>query len=563
MTRLAILADPHFHDIDFDPEGAGRPHSALRTLADSTESTRVFNESGAALRAALDDIVARGIALVVIVGDLTDDGQVFNWRAVNALLDVYRARGLRFFATPGNHDLFAMSGRHHAKRFLRPDGNSLLVASDPAVGADIVTEEMFCPGYSDALPLMRDLGYAPDAADLHWETPFGSDPHWASRIYEAMSPDGGTVAPMVDASYLVEPVDGLWLLSLDANVYRPNDRADVAAGAPRIRDCTDIGWNATLAAKPHLVAWIADVARRARALGKMLIPFSHYPVVDPLNGSGADEQRLLGDTGFVRRMPQPMVAAALGQTGIGVHFSGHWHINNTASHRDAGGHVVNIAVPSLVAFPAAFKIATVTPDNMSIETMPLRHFPGYDAAFSGYAAEGRRTGLDATPMLAGPDYGAFLDAHLHALVRHRYLPQEWPADLARLVPRLSISDLHGLAQREAIDVGMFEPSAPLSADQASLLDLVVDWYAIRKGSDLAEVTPQRLASYRAMIHAYQSRQWPDGSLQARLATLLAILQRYLDRPLSDSFTIDLRTGAIAPSLSEDAPISAIPARAGR
>ncbi|HTM77796.1 MAG TPA: metallophosphoesterase family protein, partial [Devosia sp.] len=393
MSRIAILADAHFHDIAFDPDGAGAPYPALRTLADSIESTRIFNESGAALVAALDLIVARGIALVVIVGDLTDDGQVFNWRAVNALLDRYRARGLRFYATPGNHDLFAMAGRHHAKRFLRPDGSSQMVSSDHSIGADLVAPEMFCPGYPEALALMRELGYAPGAADLHWETPFGTDPLWSSRLYDAVSPDGGTVMPMVDASYLVEPVDGLWLLSLDANIYRPNDAADRATGVPPVRDCTEIGWNAALADKPHLLAWATDIARRARAQDKALIVFSHYPVVDPLGGSGLDEQRLLGDTGFVRRMPAPDVAAAFAATGIGVHFSGHWHINNTASHHDAGGSIVNIAVPSLVAFPAAFKIVELRDGHMAIETVPLAEVPGFDAAFAGYAAEARRDGL--------------------------------------------------------------------------------------------------------------------------------------------------------------------------
>lgn len=548
MTRIAILADPHFHDIDFDPEGAGRRHSALRTLVDSTESTRVFNESGAALRAALDNILARGIRLVVIAGDLTDDGQVFNWRAVNALLDTYRAQGLRFFATPGNHDLFAMTGRHHAKRFLRPDGSSLLVASDPLIGADIVTGAMFCPGYPDALPLMRDLGYVPDAADLHWETPFGSDPHWSGRIYEAVSSDGGTIMPMVDASYLVEPVDGLWLLSLDANVYRPTDRAEVAAGAPAVRDCTEVGWNSALTDKPHLLVWATDVARRARALGKTLIAFSHYPVVDPLNGSGAEEQRLLGDTGFVRRLPAPAVAAALAATGIGVHFSGHWHINNTASRADASGHVVNIAVPSLVAFPAAFKTAETTGDHMAIETVPLPPAADHDAAFAGYAAEARRHGLHAAALLTAPHYAAFLDAHLTALVRDRYLPREWPAELARLVPLLGMSQLQDLAQDNPVE---FDGFAPARANQPTLLEVVVDWYAIRKGADLAlsSIPPARLATYRALIDAYARRTWPTDSVQASIAALLSILQLYLERQPSTDFNVDLPTGVVSlPSL---------------
>ena len=62
----------------------------------------MFNESFAALPALLDDIVARGIRLVAVLGDLTDDGQAATMRSSVALLDRYRERhGLRFFATPG------------------------------------------------------------------------------------------------------------------------------------------------------------------------------------------------------------------------------------------------------------------------------------------------------------------------------------------------------------------------------------------------------------------------------------------------------------------------------
>ena len=56
MVHLAILADPHFHDVDFDPDGEGGGRLAMRTLVDTTESTRIFNESGPAFRAALDDV---------------------------------------------------------------------------------------------------------------------------------------------------------------------------------------------------------------------------------------------------------------------------------------------------------------------------------------------------------------------------------------------------------------------------------------------------------------------------------------------------------------------------
>ncbi|KKB85938.1 hypothetical protein VW29_04835 [Devosia limi DSM 17137] len=554
MVRIAILADPHFHDVDFDPAGEGGGPNGLRTLVDTTESTRIFNESGPAFRAALDDVVARGISLVVIAGDLTDDGQVFNWRTVNALLDEYRARGLRFYATPGNHDLFAMAGRNHDKRFLLPDGSNRLVSSNASSGAEVIAAEMYCPGYPDVMPMMADLGYVPGPGDLHWESPFGTKSDWDARSYQVRSPDGGTIETMLDASYLVEPIEGLWLLSLDANVYRPNDRSAVEAGAPAFRDCTDVGWNAVLTDKPHLLTWAADVAQRARQQGKRLVAFSHYPVVDPLNGSAEDERSLLGDTGFVRRMPEPAVAAALAAAGIGVHFSGHWHINNTASYRGATGSIVNVAVPSLVAYPPGYKLVDIDPNGLQIETVSVREAPGYDVAFDGYAAEAQRDGLAAEALFQAASHGAFIDAHLHALVQHRYLPKEWPADLARLVPLLSLDAVAQLADAEPISSTALNP-LPL-AGAPSLFDLVVDWYALRKGADIAKsaIPAERMAHYRSLIGSYGRRQWPEGSLQRQLGLLLSIMERYLQREPSLAFHIAQPGGAV--SLSAAVPISA-------
>ena len=55
--------------------------------------------------AALEEVVKRGISLVVLPGDLTDDGQLVNQEAVKRILDEYACRhGVSFFVTTGNHD---------------------------------------------------------------------------------------------------------------------------------------------------------------------------------------------------------------------------------------------------------------------------------------------------------------------------------------------------------------------------------------------------------------------------------------------------------------------------
>ena len=166
---IAVIADAHFHDLygDYDFAGidVGGRRMTARRLTDTVRSTRVFNESYHALRAALDEVVARGIGYVVLLGDYSDDGQVATLGALRQLLDGYtRDHGLVFIATPGNHDIFGPNGRHHAKRLLNPDGTYTIVASDGEFVDDdadgmVVTDKMYCPGYPAGLQALPDIGF--------------------------------------------------------------------------------------------------------------------------------------------------------------------------------------------------------------------------------------------------------------------------------------------------------------------------------------------------------------------------------------------------------------------
>ena len=101
--KIAVLADVHVHDVYGDYDFAGVLNSrtglraTVRTLKDTVELTRIFNESYFAFMTALDDIVSRGIRHVVLVGDYSDDGQRTSVAGVVAILRRYTAEhGLSF-----------------------------------------------------------------------------------------------------------------------------------------------------------------------------------------------------------------------------------------------------------------------------------------------------------------------------------------------------------------------------------------------------------------------------------------------------------------------------------
>ncbi|MBN9054104.1 MAG: hypothetical protein J0H80_10095, partial [Rhizobiales bacterium] len=78
---FAVIADPHLHNVHGNYR-AGRiaeeclpDGMELRTLSDTVQSTRLYNESEMNFRAVLEDIARRGVRHVIVVGDYSDDGQ--------------------------------------------------------------------------------------------------------------------------------------------------------------------------------------------------------------------------------------------------------------------------------------------------------------------------------------------------------------------------------------------------------------------------------------------------------------------------------------------------------
>lgn len=541
--RVAVIADPHVHDTTWMPLGPSDGRAAVRSWAETAASTRVFNESVPAFRAALDRAVAEGVRLVIIPGDLTDDGQRANIAAAVALIaDYERRHGLRVFMTPGNHDFWARAGRPQRKQFVDSAGQTVTLDSRAMPEGDAVSApDTAMLGAPEALALMADLGFCPRLGDRHFETPFGRDPAWGARTHRAASPSGDVAFDMIDASYLIEPIDGLWLLSIDANVIGPRDGASDLDDPKQMLDPSDGGWPGVLRARPYLLAWMREVAARARAGGKALIAFSHYPALDALAGGAAEECALFPTSPLARRTPGGDVARAFAATGVRLHLSGHLHVNDTAIFRDAGAGFVNLAVPSPAAYPPAMKVLDAAPDRVRVRTVRLDSVPNHALAFAAYRAEALAAGRPMPMAASAADHVGFLGAHLRGLVADRYMAREWPAEMAGFARDSRFADLERL---------LWPDAAPVAATAATALQtLAEDWYRLRKAADLAlDLIPAgRLATYRVWTTRLDVAA--TGDLAARFVALLRLLGRYLDRLPTRDTVIDL--DALAPVPAED------------
>ncbi|KQS69295.1 hypothetical protein ASG39_22395 [Rhizobium sp. Leaf371] len=546
-SPVAVIADAHFHDLEGDfgqDRMTGDHRLTARSWSETRCSTRVFNESFAALPAALDRIAARGIRHVVLLGDYSDDGQKATVAAVAALLERYAARfSMSFYILPGNHDGYARAGRHQTKEFLADDGRALNITSDPDVAATdphaILTETMYCAGYPEALTPLARHGLTPCPGDFHWETPFGSSGAFEDRHYRLTSADGKRQADLVDASYLVEPEEGLWLLMIDANVFQPADDATGLCRASDFIDSTGAGWNAVIRQRRYLIDWIANVHRRAACDSKNLLCFSHYPVVDVFADNLESELALFGQTNVARRTPREDVAETLLQAGMTRHFSGHSHVYGSSERKTGDRTLTNIAVPSLVAFPPAFRIVHGAADGPTCETVSLADLPVDGRVVHLYRRECDRLGEPAHPAFDALSYGDFLYAHQEALVTHRFFPREWPQEMAALFSGSTLRRLLAQLDLPPSTLSDLARAGGVRTDALAalpLLRLVTDWYALRQAQDMALpfIPSDRLSIYKAL--ADHGGIWPmEGASAATasgrqfLKTFLSVLRLSLDR----------------------------------
>ncbi|MBP8940096.1 MAG: metallophosphoesterase, partial [Agrobacterium sp.] len=507
LPSVAVIADAHFHDTaaDFGFPGIeiDGERITMRSWSDTRESTRVFNESADALRAALDEVRQRGIRHVVLLGDYTDDGQRATTETLKGILERHRdAHGTAFYALPGNHDIFGPRGRHHTKEFLTENGRCVSVSSDARRAGErvVISDRMYCEGYPVGLGPMSAFGYFRQPDYIHWETPFGLSDLAEDRLYEVRSPDGHNVYQLMDASYLVEPEPGLWLLMIDANIFEPLDGAFEKGEEAAFTDSTSGGWNALLRCKPFIIDWIADVRHRAEALGKTLLGFSHYPALDPFDGASGAEGALFGETNVVRRTPRKAVEDALRNAGLAIHFSGHLHVEGVTRRGDGENSLTNIAVPSLVAFPPAFKVVHPSRQEITVETVEMDALPINSRICRGYAQETALAGEDEDQAFAAGNYGDFLLGHKRALVRHRYFIKEWPAEVVAAIANKTVQDVIGLIGKK----GGSPSDGLVLASELPMFELIADWYCLRQGAGLAlpHIQPERLSLYRVLAERF-------------------------------------------------------------
>lgn len=570
--QIAFLSDVHFQDLygsfsDHDFKGILNPKTGkstiLRTMDSQLHSTRIFNENYFAFLKALDDIAAKGIKIVAMPGDFSDDGQAYNLRGLHTILEQYhRKYGINFYLTTGNHDPVGPFRNDGGKDdFLGHDGNPLGIYSKENIGKSkdkVITKDIAESGYLEILNELKDFGFYPKKEDLFWSTPFDHDSFknysyekalqsaaYSQRMYEV---EKGFSVP--DLSYVVEPVKDVWMIAIDGNTYIPKNLHENPQNTSNYKGA-NIGYNNVLTNKKHIIQWVKKLADEAKKNNKTLIAFTHYPMIDFNDGATREIKNVLGEKKWqLERVPQEEVAKVFAEAGLQIHFAGHMHINDTGIRR-VGDHVlINVQVPSLAAYLPSYKILTIqSPDIMEVQTEVLNEVPRFDELFPLYEKEYKALQSDTgkirwnKDILKTKSYHDFMLFHLKELVRLRMIPDDWPKDFIEKSKNLNGEDLLLLIQnknqlKEKKIVSETFKKWPVD-------DLLLDLYKFQSADELAkkDIPKERLEQYQILEQLYQEIQSQDP-LVIQLKSVFKILSLLSNGDPADHFEIDLKNQKI-------------------
>jgi hypothetical protein len=416
--QIAIIADVHLQDVygklrDSEYRGVRNPangkYALIRTMGSQLRSTRIFNENYFAFLAALDDIVKKDVKYVLLPGDFSDDGQALHIDGLKRILDRYKKNhGISFFLITGNHDVVQPYKRNDGKvDFLGRGGKQQPILSDMEMHVSdpvtehppVITSDIGNLGYKEITNILGPFGFFPKKEDIYWESPFS---HYTYNTYSFEEAKKSACLenrrsllpandmPLPDISYLVEPVNGLWLLALDVNTYIKKDPKTTNNRTYGNYSNTGLGHDNLLKDKKYLVEWVRDVTEKAKDLGKILIAFSHYPMVDFNDGASVNMAHLLvGSKMQLQRVPNENVARIFADAGLQVHIGGHMHMNDTGIRTTENGNtLVNIQVPSLAAYLPAYKLLTFKKAGLlDVRTVAVDSVPRFDEFFKLYEQE--------------------------------------------------------------------------------------------------------------------------------------------------------------------------------
>jgi len=317
-VKFMVISDIHY----FDPSLFSLPANAY-FQGYLTADRKLIIESSAILKNVLATVMTEKPDFLLITGDLTKDGEKIDHEAVAAMFKTLSDKGIKVLVIPGNHDVN------------NPDAYSYTGTTRTAIAT--VTAAEFASIYANC-------GYG-----------------------NAVERDPGSL------SYVSEPVNGVWVLGIDACHYTPVSETAGSVSATTL-------------------AWVKTIITKAKAQNKVLISMMHHGMLEHFAGqSSMFSEYVIADW--------KNVSGALADSGMNVVFTGHFHAQDIAKGAGSKGFIYDIETGSTVTSPCPYRVAMLNTvdktlkitsgkiDGVTYSTIPA------GTSFQTYAKDYLTTGM--------------------------------------------------------------------------------------------------------------------------------------------------------------------------
>ena len=285
-VKFMVISDIHF----FDPSLFTLPANAdfQGYLA---ADRKLIIESSAILKSVLASVQTEKPDFLLISGDLTKDGEKLDHQTLATMFKALSDVGIKVLVIPGNHDVN------------NPDSYSYLQTAKTKV----------------------DNVSATDFSSIYANCGYGN----------AIERDANSL------SYVSEPVNGVWVMGIDACHYSP-----VSETAGSISAST--------------LTWIKSVIEKAKKQNKTLISMMHHGLVEHFTGqSTLFPEYVIADW--------QNVSTTLADLGLKVIFTGHFHAQDIVKKTSASGFVFDVETGSTVTSPCPYRIVTLNTTSNSMK----------------------------------------------------------------------------------------------------------------------------------------------------------------------------------------------------
>jgi len=290
-TKFAVISDLHYYDNSLGTTGV-----AFENVLKSDR--KLLKDSADLLNFAVDNILKYNVKFVLVPGDLTKDGELLCHQKAAKALSKLTNHGVKVYVIPGNHDI-------NNPLSYKYEGN-----------VEIRVPNITPNEFSD---IYKDCGYN-------------------STIYR----DPNTL------SYVVEPVDNLWVVALDTCRYKENK--------PRHKEIV----SGKLSQDEE--KWLCDILKKAKLNKKAVIVLEHHGLVEHWTG-----QNKLDPAFLIQNYKH--VGKFVASYDVRLAFTGHYHAQDiTLGNFDNDGFIYDIETGSLVTPPCPVRYCSINENKITIKS---------------------------------------------------------------------------------------------------------------------------------------------------------------------------------------------------